>query len=394
MVCAVTNGAATCTAGACAVASCVGSFGDCDAMAANGCETDTATSVTHCGGCGRACDARANASAACAAGACVYACDAGFADCDGMAANGCEVDTRSAPANCGMCGRACVAANGTATCAAGVCGLGACNAGFGDCDGMAANGCEVDTRASLAHCGLCDRACPRPANAAPTCAAGVCGIACNTGFADCNANPADGCEVDTRTSAAHCGGCGMACSGTCTAGACQVTGACGGGSNLLSRSPGGNVIVCDHPSDAVCEQDFEALCPAGWSLCSRPQFIARNAGWSYVPAQRVLGTIHCRNGGGAGHFTFGWSSSGIPMSTAEAMNCAFGSSRSSCTASYGCNEQSAFAMCCAPTPSCGNGVVDSPEELCDDGNQNNEDACLNNCTWRAPVANGVSGTSC
>ena len=36
----------------------------------------------------------------------------------------------------------------------------------------------------------------------------------------------------------------------------------------------------------------------------------------------------------------------------------------------------------------------TPEELCDDGNQSNDDACLTNCTWRAPAANGVSGVSC
>jgi cysteine-rich repeat protein len=178
------------------------------------------------------------------------------------------------------------------------------------------------------------------------------------------------------------------------AGVCQLTGDCRGGSNLLSRSPGGSVIICDHPADSVCEQDFGNLCPVGWSLCSRTQFINRNAGWTYVPAQRVLGTIHCRNSGGAGHFTFGWSGGSAAMSFAEPMNCAFGSSRNTCTATYGCNEQSAFAMCCAPTSTCGNGVVDSPEELCDDGNQSNDDACLTNCTWRAPAANGVSGTSC
>jgi hypothetical protein len=344
--------------------------------------------------CGVTCPARGNASPVCASGACGYLCGAGFADCDLQAGNGCEVRPATDSNHCGRCGNACpVRANATATCAAGACGI-ACNTGFADCNNNPADGCEVDTRTAAASCGACNNACPAPANATATCAASACGIACNTGFADCNNNPADGCEVDTRTSAAHCGACGMTCNGTCTAGACQATGDCRGGSNMLSRSPGGNVIICDHPSDSVCEQDFETLCPAGWSLCSRTQFLNRNAGWAYVPAQRALGTIHCRSGAGAGHFTFGWNTSSQPLSFSEPMNCAFGSSRGICPASYGCNEQSAFAMCCAPTPSCGNSVVDSPEELCDDGNQNNEDACLNNCTWRAPAANGVSGTSC
>ncbi|MDB4930014.1 MAG: uncharacterized protein JWM10_2498, partial [Myxococcaceae bacterium] len=61
------------------------------------------------------------------------------------------------------------AANAAAACAAGLCAI-TCNAGFGDCDGAATNGCEVDTSASAAHCGRCGAACP----AGQSCAAGVC----------------------------------------------------------------------------------------------------------------------------------------------------------------------------------------------------------------------------
>jgi len=44
-----------------------------------------------------------------------------------------------------------------------------------------------------------------------------------TGFADCNADPADGCEVDLREDLGHCGACGMSCADqceTCSSGAC------------------------------------------------------------------------------------------------------------------------------------------------------------------------------
>ena len=82
------------------------------------------------------------------------------------------------------------------------------------------------------------------------------------------------------------------------------------------------------------------------------------------------------------------------MSTAVPFNCYFGSSRPSCTASYGCNEQIAFALCCAPNPLCGNGRVDSPEEECDDGNTNDADDCLRSCTWRLPTEHGLRGTNC
>ena len=61
---------------------------------------------------------------------------------------------------------------------------------------------------------------------------------------------------------------------------------------------------------------------------------------------------------------------------------------------YGCNEQFASALCCAPTMTCGNGQVDPPEEECDDGNQDDTDACLSTCNWRTPVEHNLGGTNC
>ncbi|MDB4932683.1 MAG: hypothetical protein JWM10_5167, partial [Myxococcaceae bacterium] len=89
--CTLAHAAPACMNGVCAVMTCTAPYDDCDASAANGCETDTLNDVAHCGGCGMACAARARSAASCAAGRCAYACDAGFADCDGSAANGCEV---------------------------------------------------------------------------------------------------------------------------------------------------------------------------------------------------------------------------------------------------------------------------------------------------------------
>ncbi|NVB38299.1 hypothetical protein G6O69_10690 [Pseudenhygromyxa sp. WMMC2535] len=60
----------------------------------------------------------------------------------------------------------------------------------------------------------------------------------------------------------------------------------------------------------------------------------------------------------------------------------------------GCNERHAQALCCAPSPTCGNGVVDSPDEQCDDGNDDDGDACLSSCSWREPGAHGESGRGC
>ncbi len=46
---------------------------------------------------------------------------------------------------------------------------------FADCDGVAANGCETDLRTDNSDCGACGNAC---SGAAGTCSAGVC-LACN-----------------------------------------------------------------------------------------------------------------------------------------------------------------------------------------------------------------------
>jgi alpha-tubulin suppressor-like RCC1 family protein len=78
------------------------------------------------------------------------------------------VDTQTDARHCGACGRGCSVANGDAGCVAGACVAAACNAGFADCDANAANGCEVDVRGDVNNCGRCGQRC------AIACAAGAC----------------------------------------------------------------------------------------------------------------------------------------------------------------------------------------------------------------------------
>lgn len=230
--CAPPNAAAVCANGICSYAMCSTGFADCDGIPANGCEVDTRTSLPNCGMCRAAC-MPFNATASCVSGACGYtACAASFADCDGNRANGCEVDTRVAPAHCGGCRRSCTRNNATTDCRASSCVLLACAAGFDNCDTMEINGCEASLRDDVAHCGSCANRCPARANATPLCRAGTCEFTCNPAFGDCNMSAMDGCEQSLRD-LAHCGACNRACSpsrasATCAAGVCAI-GACNAG---------------------------------------------------------------------------------------------------------------------------------------------------------------------
>lgn len=215
------NATATCTASSCGY-SCTAPFNDCDGLATNGCESDSRSDPLHCGSCGGACAAHANATRTCAASTCSYECTAPFADCDGLATNGCERNLQTDIANCGGCATACTAgANATPTCGPSGCGY-ACTVPFADCDGLATNGCELNTVADLMNCGACGNVCPARANATPTCAARTCGFTCTAGFDNCDAVATNGCETVLATSATNCGACGNVCAPgrTCAGGSC------------------------------------------------------------------------------------------------------------------------------------------------------------------------------
>ncbi|MDB4945689.1 MAG: Tryptophan synthase alpha chain [Labilithrix sp.] len=94
----------------------------------DGCR-DLLVDPANCGSCGAACPRPGpNQAALCSRGVCESACAPGFADCNGSPADGCEVDLRIHPANCGACGNACDIAGGQ-PCIEGKCLLVACEAG-------------------------------------------------------------------------------------------------------------------------------------------------------------------------------------------------------------------------------------------------------------------------
>lgn len=177
--------------------------------------TNTDFDRNNCGTCGTVCAA----DEVCSNGACLAACDPSADVCAG----GCT-DLDTDPANCGTCGNVCPAGpNAVAVCFDGACTT-VCHPGMADCDGDPANGCEANLATSNSHCGACGNSCTLP-NAAGICVSGGCEItACNAGFVDCDQAPANGCETNTSIDPDNCGGCGVTCEapGSCTGGQCVV----------------------------------------------------------------------------------------------------------------------------------------------------------------------------
>ena len=313
-----------CVGGSCTVVTCDANFGDCDAAAANGCEVDLLTTTAHCGACGNACGAGesccngtcvdlnadaqncgacgnacaagesccsgacadltndvnncgtcGNACAAgevCSQGSCQLDCAVGETDCNGSCVNlNTDVD------NCGACGNVCdltnVDQNG---CAAGACTVVTCDAGFGDCDSLAANGCEA-TLGTDQNCSACGDACA----VGETCTAGTCVGGCGAGETDCN-----GSCVNLNTDLQNCGACGNACAagegclnGTCCADADSdghFAQTCGGDDcddASAAAHPGAEEICNDIDDDCngtiddgdVCKRDKGCSCAAGES---------------------------------------------------------------------------------------------------------------------------------
>ncbi len=139
-----------------------------------------------------------------------------------------------------------------------------------------------DLKTDLNDCGTCGTVCPTPLNAAATCTNGTCGMgACAAGFLDCNKNALDGCEVNTAivSSCACAPGATQACytgpTGTQGKGACKA-GSQTCDSSGLAWGPCLNQVV---PSDEICANGIDEDCTGtadnvadtdgdGWTKCN------------------------------------------------------------------------------------------------------------------------------
>jgi hypothetical protein len=201
--CSPANATALCLNGECLIVECTGRFRDCDQRADTGCEASL-DDVSSCGGCSNVCKL-ARAIEGCEDGVCIaIGCDRGYDDCDGSADTVCETEAQSAM-QCGTCGGACALDHAVSGCEDLECTVARCDSGFGDCDGVADNGCE-EPLATLERCGDCDTPCDLAA-----CSGGVCSaIACDSPDADCDADGLD-CEVNLANDVDHCGACNARC---------------------------------------------------------------------------------------------------------------------------------------------------------------------------------------
>jgi hypothetical protein len=248
--------------------------------------------------CGRACALANTAVNGCAAGACtVVGCAAGFGNCDGSAANGCETATATSVTNCGQCGRACAAGQ---TCAAGVCVQDPVVNGCAD--GTREGFLSLTSYPLIAACAggfqvpgvltaTLNPACgrqggnngPRPTgvgcNVADLCAVGwhVCysspEVTARSTTGCANSAPTPGQFFATRQSST---GCGVCATGTnranppCNSSSC--TAGCGGsdavandvfGCGSAGATPDGSCAPLSQFSNNVCSS-----LPAGWSCGS------------------------------------------------------------------------------------------------------------------------------
>ena len=123
----------------------------------------------HGGSCRNHCPSRDNALTLCRRDACSFECSEGYGDCDHLVANGCETPL-TLLTDCGACGTPCSVEHGEATCDPGWCEVARCESGWANCDGFPLNGCETNVVLDAGHCGRCGHACSKE----ETCLRGRC----------------------------------------------------------------------------------------------------------------------------------------------------------------------------------------------------------------------------
>ena len=172
-------------------------------------------------------------------------------------------------------------------------GGGECLAGTADCNANAADGCEVDLQSDVNNCGMCGTVCEGGGGVPPTCALGKCKLDCPEGKGDCDMNAANGCEVNLLEEDGNCGSCGLTCMGSpCVEGAC----ACAAETTAANFAPLDLFIMLDESgsmSETVAggQTRWQAVTTALKGFVSNPANSALGVGIQYFPV--VSGGNNC-----------------------------------------------------------------------------------------------------
>jgi hypothetical protein len=156
----------------------------------------------------------------------------------------------------------------------------ACDAGFGDCDRDARSGCEVDLRTTVAHCGACGARPPEQCDGADNTCNGVVDEGCPTGFG--------GLDVLEFTSPTYGSG-GTVSTATCPAGM-VVRGFSGRVNSYLTQlTPScGSPRLVEDRTGAV----YRYTVAVDGATAAGSVGIALGTAWSYTcPGQSVVGRV-------------------------------------------------------------------------------------------------------
>ncbi|AKU98468.1 Tryptophan synthase alpha chain [Labilithrix luteola] len=146
--------------------------------------------------------------------------------------------------------------------------------------------CAVDLSSDDENCGACgvrcrqDEAFLETFHAIMTCSNAACQLVCSPGYADCNGNVEDGCEVETLENPKNCGACGTVCD-VCYAGRCGCKGSdtyCPGAGCVSLYSSDDNCGACGNACPESPESNKPPLPPeqhayygCAFGICEQPK---------------------------------------------------------------------------------------------------------------------------
>lgn len=249
--------------------------------------------------------------------------------------------------------------------------MGDCSDGFADCDADPATGCEIDVTSSPLHCGGCGKVCPTFPNARPACESSMCTFgSCEEGWVDCNRSQADGCELrlggECSPNEYPCFDTALSCDAERSRPVCTP------GEPLPERTPCFETGMCDGRGQCMCRPGAEVNERCGPEhVCDPDGLCVRNVQWYTVDCatapEGLSGHEICRllGFGGLARTANGWwwgECGGPNGSTGGVDNCVEYDAEGTRCLSFCASD--ARSVDCTGAPLCGE---DRPIELLDDG---------------------------